>query len=316
LEYLETNKTDETKTELINQMIINDCYLENMDKYKLIGSIDIDEILMPVKTPEFITLAERRDYVLNMKEEEKLALNNFKCNRYNSSSENNQIFGSFFAEIYKLNTVKRHSRPNFFNHAYFLHSSIVEQIIDSFDSYLRNNTVGNDSKIDLEIEDTTRRDNVPFLFNVTIRNQPELIYARKMLSLYKNIVKPLFMSNNSSFKSRLGRFDRLYVTSSYLNGYSLGKTFHDTRFTYEFSIHFMERYFLPNSNMTNGFEFKNHPHKNEYTYFDYDYAHLSHYRTHQNFPFKQMPFESLFLDLNVLYCYIMPYLNYNETIKT
>jgi hypothetical protein len=50
------------KYELINQLILNECYLENVDRYKFITVIDIDETILPVKSTEFFKLDEMINY--------------------------------------------------------------------------------------------------------------------------------------------------------------------------------------------------------------------------------------------------------------
>ena len=104
-------------------------------------------------------------------------------------------------------------------------------------------------------------------------------------------------------------FDRVFYTSGDMNTYSVGKTFHDTGSTFDFSVHYKERNF--HINETNGLITIEPREKmgDHYVYIQSSHVNLGHYRTQQSFPYKKIKFSTLLFDINYFKCYFLALLN-------
>ena len=54
------------KFELINVVIMNECYLNNVDKYKYVAVVDMDETVLPRLTKKHFTVNETTQYLIGL----------------------------------------------------------------------------------------------------------------------------------------------------------------------------------------------------------------------------------------------------------
>ena len=70
-----------------------------------------------------------------------------------------------------------------------------------------------------------------------ISNTQDLKYARSMLNIYRDVIKPFLDTNKLVFQQNVDNFDRLYSFGFPLDP-NPGKSIHETRSTFSFSHHF------------------------------------------------------------------------------
>lgn len=288
LEYGTTGQFDVTKYEVIMRLVQNECYLNYRDKYKLIAAYDNDEVLLSKWNSGFLTLKEMRTYVQNINKVDSLKkeFDEAKCDRRQSD----RSFEAYFNEITPLGQI---FRPNayFFNHGNYIPYRLAKQVFDKLDKVAESKP-SKPYNISISITDD-QKSKGPKTLNLTIESQNDFIYAMNLLKIYHEIIKPTLIDSDNHI------FDRVFALIGDMNNYALGKTVHDTNFTFDFSIHFMETYY---ANLT----LIQDPHFRRYSYLPYNVAHLSHFRKELNFPYNTAPFSSFYLDLNYFLCYYKP----------
>jgi hypothetical protein len=149
-------------------------------------------------------------------------------------------------------------------------------------------------------------ENVTFVF--TIRSQKELIYAAGLLRVYKNVIKP-FIDDFEYRKITGSGYDRFFYVGGKSSSFACGKTVHDTRTTFDLSIHYVENYLnrtVPNRPLIER-------DKSKYwlmiNYVSFQHGHSSHFRkkySHLSEHFKEVAIQELQLDLNYLDCFFKP----------
>jgi hypothetical protein len=94
LTYRENGALDRGKIVVLDQIITNDCYMEFIDKYKYIATIDIDEIFISNWAANFFTLGEKFSFIVENKEEN--LLDKVKCDRY--VEHDNEMISNGFSQ--------------------------------------------------------------------------------------------------------------------------------------------------------------------------------------------------------------------------
>ena len=281
-------------------------------------------------TSNYLTMTDLLNYTVNIDSEptsiaqnkftmnSKAALDDIKCNRYERdskiviASEKRSSFYEYLSEITKLN-MHELSKPlsYFFNQAYFLDNKFIKLLFDGFEQELQKNFSFVNFKdinvfnISVNVTDTNREAHRGGArsFEFTIRSKREFQHAVNLLKMYKTIIRPYLDKYESLITNTTKEFDRFFAIIGHINNFALGKTLHDTRISFDLSLHYVENYFNISSEPP---EIKFDKIDSRLSYFPHEFAHLSHYRKSQYFEYKQVPFEFLFLDLNYLNCYFIP----------
>ncbi len=292
---------------LISQVTINQCYMDNIDKYKYIGVMDNDEIVIPSRLHDTFTTYNRiRNVVKLGKEKELSPAQSMKCNRYDSQN----IMESYLDEFRKEATLKQNEAV-YFAQGLFFKNSLAEQIFQTFEIFLQHNqnliqdiNKVKRIKLSFNVTDSNRPDPLPF--NITIESKQGLIYAINLLRVYNTVVRPLFTKYESIIQKSVKYFDRVLFTVGKLNSFKLGKTFHDTRVSFHVTLHLMDNFIQQNNtNSSNAVIVPDMKYlKTRYT--KYAFGHVSHFRKVSYIRYKSVPFESFFIDLNYLFCYFIP----------
>ena len=132
------------KFEIVNQLVLNECYLKNFDKYKYVAAFDIDETVLPKKTKLF-TIQKETDHVVPIGDifdprfiTAKLIFDNVQCNRYenmskNSNSNDLELFLNEVSDMLEHNRTEPESF--YFTHAFYLRNDLVSAIFQAFFNY-------------------------------------------------------------------------------------------------------------------------------------------------------------------------------------
>ncbi len=175
-------------------------------------------------------------------------MDDVKCERYidrtnrtiNRAEITRQPFESFFVEAatksaYDLDELNTY----FFNQGYFINMNLSAQIFDKLADLLDN--YRNIKTYDLRFVVTdSNKERGTRSFNFTIQSEHEFRYAVNLLRAYRGMVKPFFDNNKELIEQHSLYFDRVFAIVGSLNDFALGKSFHNTRVTMDFSIHYME----------------------------------------------------------------------------
>jgi hypothetical protein len=112
-----TDEFDVTKLDVVNQIMLNECYLDHVDKYKFIAVMDIDEVIFPKFTTKVFGLADHVAYFSSIGINTTLTKNNtdtlkkaitsdITCNRYGGKN----TFEAYMTEL--INATVAEVSPN------------------------------------------------------------------------------------------------------------------------------------------------------------------------------------------------------------
>lgn len=306
------------KYELINQLLLNECYLNHIDQFRYVTICDIDETVIPKKT-QFLSQLQVLDFIRSGAK-----VDDVKCDRYESTNqvENKKTLESYLNE---LAFVEKIGKPvsYYVKHGFYLYNSTVKKVIDSIGEILNtpkdlNQTEQNSTNTSYNhiiqvfdfVDDAAKRIN----FSFTIKTEPELEYATRVYKMYKTVIEPYLNNNIDLIQSNTRDYDRFFFVGDRVNYFANGKTIHDTRSTFDLSIHYAEHRILNQSDV----DYNNKNYWEMYKWINYDYAHLSHFRREIGYlssRYQSLSIESFKLDINYFVCYFKPILSKFSTIK-
>ncbi len=316
LVYEDTAVFDVVKMDVVNQLILNECYLQNMHKYKYISVFDIDELVITKQLPELATLAEVFNFTIKNSQDSH-GISSLECKQEDLSQKGQVRFDSYLEQVKNMSKQLREPSSYFVNQAYYLEMSFMDHVFQELAQFLKNHTSKLDFESEYENENThvfnvshvnNRNGNVTF--EMAISSQLELDYAKSLLVLYKQVVVPFVDKNRDAMEKYGQNYDRLFATIGYLNSFALGKTIHDTRVSFDMNMHFMET-FVSQKNRTAGGRVeldKDLTNVKAYTYLESAHIHMSHFRHEQYFDYKRVNFRDVYFDFNYFNCYFRPVL--------
>jgi hypothetical protein len=303
---------DEIKYGVIMILVMNECYLDNIDKYKRVTIIDNDETILPLKTSNFFRADESANYISSLKESsisKNDVFGNIKCNRYDSNInvEEQTSIESYFNELMFNEKVNR-PKSIHFQQGFQIYHSLVDKIIESVADTIKREYQINNSNINYTVQvlDLNVKKEMNISMEFTIKGQDQLNYAKNMVKIYKEIIKPYFEANKNFISANVKDFDRFFVMISKHNSRFCGKTVHDTRVSFDLTIHYMEHYINKTQVVFDRkllWQQQFWPSINE--------ARTSHFRNNLGYfsdLYKQVPIVDFQLDLNYLNCYFIPIL--------
>ena len=149
-------------------------------------------------------------------------------------------------------------------------------------------------------------------FSFTITSKADFEYAKSLWLLYKHVIQPYYDENKKAFANNVRNFDRFFVLTGSPTDFSWGKTIHDTRRTFDFSIHHARRHIVLDK-QTNTVRIENDPMYLErdravYGFVPHAYSYESHFRDTIHHEFKQVPIKFVQFDVNYFNCYFRPIL--------
>jgi hypothetical protein len=267
---------DVLKVEVINQLILNECYLNNIDKYKYITVIDNDETILP-KTIE----------------------NPF------SSTQNQQCDYKLSNYLNELTKVKENSNMKsfYFGQAIFLDNLQIKSLMNSI-KYLLSNKKS--SKKVIELYDHDENNKSQYNFSLLIKDKSEIDHAMSLLSLYNNIES--YLTRNKNVMNKLAyNFDRFFFI--YYN-YAWGKSIHNTSNTFDLSVHMANRYISEKYlDIYMDQDFNIHQSNPIYGSMPINLGYVSHFRHKININQPILSIKNLKFDSNYFNCYFKPILN-------
>lgn len=257
------------KFELINQLILNECYMNNMERYEHIAVIDIDEAILP---------KQKLSKLVNLEIEA-------SCAAYN--------IGSYLTDLYKNGAKQNVSL--YFRQAFYLPDAIMAQAVVQLDQLVGKNRTRLNTILPINYTRYDPRTKIKhqLVFSFTIQSQKEWKYALRVASLYKNLVARVNVTAED-------QFNRGFFITGPLTNNRNGKTLVNTDHALDLNIHVPESSFKSENGRyiierkTSG--------KNAFSFLDHDLGQLSHFRSSLNFDYTHIPFESVYFDTDYFKC--------------
>ena len=315
------------KVEIINQMVLTECYLNYIDEYKYISIVDPDEAILINKHSEYFELTQTNDllrdsFISNNTDLELIKSKIFsnKCERYKPDQSvvselknaNMTNMENYLNELNEKKTLKV-TRSFYFGQGFFLKYDIVEKIFKTLETFFTSTpvyTIGNTFNVHVVDNDPfIQNKHHPFDYIFTISNIYEFDYGKSMLLLYRSIIQPYVDKNKGIFSQYVDDFDRIFFITGNVNDFAWGKSIHNTSKTFDLTIHHATKYI--NETSTNLYTDNAYLDMKSALYYGipYNLAHLSHFRTHFHWKFAPMTITSINIDLNYLNCYFRPIIN-------
>jgi hypothetical protein len=297
------------EVDLLNEIVLNECYMTNMDKYRFISVGDVDEAVMPRRLGAGLRrLNQTIQHITSLRGVKKIDLtdpNNSLFKNLKCRVESSVRFEDSLDELRSALNATGSSRINpthdysyRFKQGTFLPNRLAARIFSSLEKVLN----GHPKRLRVEVLKKTNSSNTSFALTITTKR--ELRYAINLLNLYKTTLKAFFERRTVLANSSFNRF--FFVAGEVNNGLA-GKSVHSTRRTLGIDMH----------RSTSGIDFGQRPPVRYYTNERDDdneltvtsqFGHVGHFRTRvdPNFDLSNIPFHSLHLDLNYLFCYFVP----------
>jgi hypothetical protein len=265
---------------------INECYLDNVDKYEYIAVIDIDELIVPRNK---FSIKNYFDFITNFNFDSCSLLNPLNClnKKLKDALEleleyqiTHKALPEYANKLYPKETLH-------FSNGYYLKYETLDQIISHLDNHINNRRIGEGISYSniVNIKDYNTLYNYSFSF--LIESESDMRYAKNMVMLYKLVLKPKYINLNQEVikNNSPSYFNRIaYLAHNTTTIQIPGKTLHYTDSTYFISIHHT---------------------KDRHITQPYEVGHVSHFRPKYSHYFenKTIPIKALAFDLNYLYCF-------------
>lgn len=289
-EYLEFYEelTYSIKMDVISGVVINECYLENVDKYKYIAIMDNDETVIPSRISDINTFSK---YVEYFKTPKTNPVNSLKCE--NGANK----FDSFIEFVVDASKITEPMSYNF-DQGFFLKYKLVDILFEEINKmklFDHLNKSGDDFNAKIHIKNMTYALYDPnqeaFNYVITMSNKGELRYAYNIFKLYNSVIKPYLDKNEKILRKYCNKFDRLLKMIESQNDVHYGKTIHNTKTTLYLTLH-----------EPLGSNFKKIP---------LEYAHLSHFRSFYHVGEEEplpISITQIQIDFSYFLCYFKPIL--------
>ena len=283
-------------TDTINILVLGQCYLDNIDKYDYVGVFDNDETVLPKISEHFQRVKDSVNLIKSFKKENLKKFTDIifkdKCDSFSLQSQNinktsNHIY-SYLKNIEKSQNIDGTSL--YFRQGYFISLQMVGHIIGHISDFFKKNKFnGSQIFINISHNDSLLSEFLNNSCNIIILNQDEYEYALGLINIFNVIIKPYIEKNKKIIDTYSDRYQRIFVILK--NQDTLGKTIHNTKSTFEFTLH------NPLLYLSNRPSF--------YSFIENEYGYLNHFRkTLSNI--ETISIRDLFLDLNFFNCFFLP----------
>jgi hypothetical protein len=309
------------KYNIINQLVLNECYLTHFDKYKHIAVLDIDEAIFPKKTRLF-TFDDEMKHISRIGSfhntkliQKEQIFDKVQCDRYQNESKANDSKSDLESYLNELSSADLGggSSPKsfYFSRAFFLRNDLVQSIFRSINHFFTtskfNHTLDRfNFTIDIFHRDSFNK-NRRSKFAITINSQKEFEYARGLLKIHKYIIRSYLAENKNLFLSLAQNFNRFFMLTGLVNHSHTGKTIHNTKKTFQATLHYpasfidsMSPAILDTQNELDTIT------PLSFTKVPHELGHVSHFRNFLLYGYKKIPVSALRLDLNYVNCYSLP----------
>ena len=284
-------------TDTINILVLGQCYLDNIDKYDYIGVFDNDETVLPKISDQFSSIAKSIEQFKSFKIDDLNKFNdlifNDKCNHYKidliKNKNPNHIYPYLKNVEYNQN-IKESSL--YFYQGYFFSYKLTERLFNYVTNYFVNSKF-NDTQLKININHDEKFVITEYPINrcsLTIANREEYNYLMNLIQIVNSLIKPYLDKNREIINKFVDRYERFFVILK--NRDTLGKTIHNTKSTFEFSLHEPMLYL------------KNVP--DIYTKIENENGYLHHFRKSLSQNGIDFDVYDIYLDLNFFNCYFVP----------
>lgn len=263
---------------------MNECYWNNIHKYRYVSIMDRDEIIFPpslrLKKNSDIT-----DYVLNLNDMsmEKI-FQDLDCNNEEKNMEN-------YLDKLTVQTRRRTNSSFYFKNGIKFPNELFQVMFDSMDLYFNSSTRKREDKhkIDVLYDQINKRK-----FTITISSETEFNYAIKLLELNKKAIKPYFKYFDDKLSIKM--YNSFYTVTGSSVHWVVGKTIHNTNRSLATEIHFNTKQIDSSTlKIVQG---------RDVTAVNHNLGYLSHFKN--GLRMRSIPISQLVPDLNYIICYFRP----------
>ncbi len=289
---------DVDKLDRFNEIVLNECYMNNIDKYRYITIGDYDEAVLPKKLTNFKKLEYGVSFITKLTEIKKSDPTSDKSVFKNLKCAQNYNLDAFLVELTFANNLKRKFKQDVsfhFKQGTYIPNRLANKIFDELEKRLSKT-----GPVDLNIEVLKLKSNTTL--TLTIRNKREFNYAVNLLKVYKTTLKGFF-EKSARFLSN-SNYDRFFFIAGDVNHNVEGKTVHNTRRSMDFYLHTSKNVIDLTQPMVQYFK-----EDGDDFIMPVQYGHMAHFRKFvdaASIDLSSVPFESFHLDMNYLLCYFIP----------
>ena len=297
-------------SDVFSGLAINECLLNYTDQYNFINVDDYDDTIIPRKY-KLRKLGQVIDYISSLSESDMLTpgskIINDECGFVNQT----EMPKSTELELYLRHLVTEHKYQEptsfYFGQGFYMKHHTMNKIFNQLDKYLKspvfktNQAMNKDHLVTVvDLDPAVDNSHFPYNYTFVIKNDPgEIQYIRNLIQINAKVIKPFLNQNADAIKAHCDRYDRFYMISGSVNDFAWGKTIHNTKTTFEITLHHSYRSLWQS----------NRPYQATYASVPYDSGHLSHFRNMIRLPLEAIiSIKQLHLDLNFLNCYFRPLL--------
>lgn len=269
-----------------------ECYYSYSHEYKYVFVHDQDEILLPKLFKNFETPMDSIFYLSNQSlalfpEYPQSILKSDYCK--NKKDNHPNLF-----EEYTEHLIEKYEIPSdhsiFYPQYLYARSDHLEYVFEIFDRELKNISIHDykDEEIIVYVDDNKfeKNDYYAFVVSFSIKSKKELIYAKNLVYVFNDIIKPFLRKN----KQAIEKISNTFTSFIYFNGdlwqgdNHVGKSMHNPDSTTRIHTHWS----------LDGNVF----------YMDDEF--ISHFKTRPDFNRLTVSVYNLNLDLNYFSCYFLP----------
>jgi len=260
------------------QVVFNECYLQNMNKYKYITINDQDETIIPTYLKNY--KQQENGLIKSEKSFMKIA-ESFCYYNKNEKETNIQVY------LNSLQTASDNHPVTFhFNMGVYMKQTTMDLIFDQIDK------LTNFSTSSIRIYDKNELNYYKQIldFNITINSIQDYEYAKYLYDVYKTVLKPFYMKNKDKLKQIPESYNRLFYLLGPSTTWFCGKTIHNTLITESLTTHYPQSF-------------------DSVTTIPIEQGFSSHFRKDYNLNWNEKSIKEFRFDLNYFLCYYKPILN-------
>jgi hypothetical protein len=301
-------KYSAAKFDVINELLLNECYLDNVHRFKFVSVQDINELILPSKTG-VLDLVSVQTLLLNNNYKSdtsnKSMLNEVTCAHFNQSSQFTR-FESFVRDI-KQSLNKTSPQSLYFPVGLYVPHEVIERLFESIRAIKELDGDGYaNSRVKYELYSKAEEDfdeNRDFLFTIT--SKEELAYARSLEKLYSSTLAEYYKKYNKTMVgSHTSRV--FFIAGEVVANKTTGKSVHDTSRTFAITNHYAQSY-VEAKEVRDDERFKT-PEQAEYTFVPVNVTQVSRFMKLFQLPVRKVPVGSVHFDFNYFNCYLLPFL--------
>lgn len=263
---------------------LNECYHQYSHQYKYIFIHDQDEILLPSLFQNIKSPSDAVRYLSNNNINELSLLDSNICTRKHNNESLIVNYTNYLKENHKIPSDHSLYFPQYF----YAGLDQIEYMFEVFDKKLGKKSIENYSNEEILLEVFYNNKTDAHLLNVTfqITSKEELIYAKNLLSMHKNVIRPFINKYKNSITKVAQNFGRFYFYNGDLwhKDHHLGKSMHNPDSVTRVHSH-------------TSLDGKSFNLLNEY---------ISHFRNKISLPVKKVSIYNFNFDINYFSCYFVP----------